>query len=52
MYDDNERGAAEAVSETISVLCTTTSFWFLVVRRDTNVMVSGGEYVFEASLGA
>jgi hypothetical protein len=37
MYDDNERGAAQAVSDTVSVLRTTQSLWFLGGRRDTNV---------------
>jgi hypothetical protein len=37
MYDDHERGAVYAVSETVSVLRTTQSRWFLVVRREQRV---------------
>jgi hypothetical protein len=38
MYDDHDRGAAEAVAEAVSCLRTMQSLWFLRVRRETNVM--------------
>ena len=37
MYDAHERGAVYAVSDTVSVLRTTHSRWFLGVRREQRV---------------